>query len=648
MPLPASSNYLTDNEDLLWHLEHSVRWDELVRLIERDFTLPDGPGDVAKAKEQYLAILEEVGRFVASELAPHAEKVDEHGTRLEGGEVVMAPETEAAFAAIKEMGLHGLTLPRELGGMNCPLALYFAVGELIARADCGSMTHFSFFGGIANALLIYAAREGALELKDGVVQRTRWREVIEQIGRGEAWGAMVLTEPGAGSDLGAIRTRAVLDGQGVWRLTGEKIFITSGHAQWHVVLARTSEPGEGESGLDGLSLFLVPRVIEKDGKKTDNILVTKVEKKLGHSSSPTVSLLYEQSQAELIGAVGQGFELMLVLMNNARVAVGFEALGVCESAYRMAREYAAQRVTMGKPIKDHELVAELLQDMDTTIRGIRALNFEAVNVVEASARLETRLRLDPPPDPKERARLERRLAETKRYARELTPLVKYLASEKAVELARTNMQLHGGMGYIQETGADRLLRDALVLPVYEGTSQIQALMALKDCLGAAIKDPGGFVKKAAGARVAATVSTGLDRALAQGEVKLYQSMEAVLGRIVGKKVRTEWSTLAQGSVGERLGYLRSKFLRAWDARQDFGHGLVHAERITKMLADLAVARVLLQQGKAHPERLVYARRWITRMLPRLTALAMEVQAGSDLEALTGRAAAEDRSEAAVA
>jgi 3-(methylthio)propanoyl-CoA dehydrogenase len=647
MPLPASSNYLTDNDDLLWHLKRSVNWDELVRLMERDFTLEGGPGDVETAREQYMAILEEVGRFVASEIAPHVEKVDEHGTRLEDGEVIMAPESEAQLAALKDMGLHGLTLPRELGGMNCPLALYFAVGEVMARADCGTMTHFSFFGGIANALLVYAAREGSLELKDGVIQRTRWREIIEQIGRGEAWGAMVLTEPGAGSDLGAIRTKAVLDGKGTWRLSGEKIFITSGHAQWHVVLARTSEPAEGESGLDGLSLFLVPRVIERDGKKVDNVLVTKVEKKLGHSSSPTVSLLYDESEGELIGALGQGFELMLVLMNNARVAVGFEAIGVCESAYRMASEYASQRVTMGKPIKDHELVAEMLQDMDTTIRGIRALNFEAVNVVEASSRLETRLRLEPPADPKERARLERRLAETKRYARELTPLVKYLSSEKAVELARTNMQLHGGMGYIQETGADRLLRDALVLPIYEGTSQIQALMALKDCLGASIKDPAGFVRRATGARVAATVSLGLDRALSQGEVKLYQSIEAVLGRIVGDKVKSEWSKrLSQGTLAERLDYLRSKFLRSWDARQDFAHGLVHAERITKMLADLAVARVLLRQGKAHPERLVYARRWITRMLPRLTALAMEVQAGSDLDALTGRAAAEGEVSAA--
>lgn len=640
MPLPPSSNYLTDNEDLLWHLKHTVKWDEIVPLVERDFTLPDGPGSVEAAREQYMAILEEVGRFVANEVAPHAEAMDAHGTKLVDGEVVMAPASEAVFSALKDMGLHGLTIPRELGGMNCPLVLYFVLGEVISRADCGTMTHFGFFGGIAQTLLAYAAREGSLKLEDGVIVETRFREVIEEICRGDAWGAMVLTEPGAGSDLGAIRTRAHQDADGVWRINGEKIFITSGHGQWQLVLARTSDPREGESGLDGLSLFLVPRVIERDGEKVQNVKVTKVEEKLGHSSSPTVSLLYEDSQAELVGKVGQGFELMLLLMNNARVAVGFEALGVCESAYRMASEYAAQRVTMGKPIKDHELVADMLQDMDTTIRGIRALCFEAVNAVERAHRLDARLRLDPPADPEVRARMERKLKQVKRYARLLTPLVKYLASEKAVELARMNMQIHGGMGYISETGADRLLRDALVLPVYEGTSQIQSLMALKDLLGNVIKDPTTFVANATAARAAATFTRGLDRAYHQAEVRLYQSVEAVLARILGTKVKSEWQTLVQAGLSEKLEYLRGRFLRSWDPKHDFAHGLVHAERITRILCDLHVARILLRQGKAHPERMVYAKRWITRMLPRVTALALEVTS-ADLDDLVGRAEAEE-------
>ncbi len=644
MPVPASSNYLTDNEDLLWHLRHSVDWREIVELTERGFTLPDGPADLEEAKESYLAILEEVGRFVASEVAPVAEALDEQGTRLEDGEVHMAPEADAIFAQLAEMGMHGLIVPRELGGMNCPLVLYFTLGELMARADCGTMTHFGFFGGIAMILLNYAAREGTLRQKDGQVVETRFRQAVDEIVAGEAWGAMVLTEPGAGSDLGAIRTRATQGADGRWRISGEKIFITSGHAQWQIVLARTADPAPGESGLDGLSLFLVPRRLERDGEEVENIKVTKVEKKLGHNSSPTVSLLYEESEGELIGKLGEGFPLMLMLMNNARVAVGFEALGVCEAAHRMAREYAASRVTMGKPIQEHPLVAEMLQDMDTAIRGIRALGFEAINAVEISHKLEAKLQLEPPADPEERRALERRAKKLKRYAREMTPLVKYLASEKAVELARVNMQIHGGMGYIKETGADRLLRDALVLPVYEGTSQIQALMALKDHLGYAIKDPARFLRKAAAARVAAQVSSGVERGLHQAEVKLYQAIEAILMRIVGTKVRSEWTHLAQGSLLERIDYLRSGFLREWDAKEDFAFGLLHAERLTKILADVYVARILVRQAKEHPEREVYARRWVTRMLPRVSALSQEIQSGIDLDDLFAKNGAASEAE----
>lgn len=634
MPLPESSNYLTDNEDLVWHLRHTVPWEELIDLVERNFTLPDGPETHDEAKEFYLQIMEEVGRYVAAEVAPRVEALDAAGTRLEDGEVVMPPEHYEIFDGFNEMGLHGLVAPRELGGMNCPLVLYFALAEVIARADCGTMTHFGFFGGIALTLLSYAEREGSLELEDGQLVKTRFQEQIEEIVAGEAWGAMVLTEPDAGSDLGAIRCKAVQDEAGVWRLTGEKIFITSGNGQHQIVLARTAEPAEGESGLEGLSLFLVPRWIERDGEKIENIKVTKAEKKLGHNSSPTVSLLYEESESELIGELGQGFELMLLLMNNARVAVGFEALGVCESAHRMAVKYAGERRTMGKAIKDHEMIADMLQEMDTTVRGIRALCFEALIAIERIHRWGHLLRYDPPLDSGARRALERKLKKTKRYARELTPLVKYLASEKSVELARMNMQIHGGMGYSKETGADRLLRDALVLPIYEGTSQIQALMALKDHLGAVMKDPAGFLAEAARLRVVAQTSRGIDRALAQAELKLHQSSEAILAKIVGSKVRHEWQNgLSHGSLMQRLDYLRGGFLRKWDAKRDFGYGMLHAERLTKILADVAVARVLVRQAKEHPEREVYARRHLARVLPRITALAMEIQGGPDLEDL---------------
>ncbi|MBL4849748.1 MAG: acyl-CoA dehydrogenase family protein [Planctomycetes bacterium] len=636
MPVPPSDNYYTDNEDLRWHLNNTVDWNTLIPLYEREFTLPDGPADLAEAKESYVDIITMVGEFVAKEVAPRAEALDRTGNSLVDGEVVEPDEMKEIIGQLRDLGMFGLNLPREMGGLNVPFALYFAICEVIARADCGTMTTFGFFGGIGMSLLAYSAKEGSMEMKDGVITSCRFQKEIEETGTGEAWGAMVLTEPDAGSDLAAIRTRATKHEDGNWRLNGEKIFITSGHGQYGIVIARTDDP-ENEIGLDGLSLFLVRRWIEKDGEKIENVRVTKVEKKVGHNSSPTVSLLYEDSVGEQIGELGQGFKLMLILMNNARVAVGFEAIGVCHQALKMANHYAGQRRSMGKLLKDHELMADILQTMDTELRGMRALAFETVNHVEVSQRLETRLRYDAPSDPAIRKEFEKRYKRAKRKARRMTPLLKFIAAEKAVEFSRINMQVHGGMGYMSETGADRLLRDALVLPVYEGTSQIQALMVLKDHLGDVIRDPTGFIEKAVRLRVAAQTSRGLERALLQAKVKLHSATETILRRILAAKLKSEMS---QGTFVERLAILSGDFMKSWDAKKDFSHGLVHAERICQMLVDVKIGQSLVHQAERHPERRIYAERYLKRMLPRVTCLELEIEGSVDLDDLTRAMAGE--------
>ena len=188
---------------------------------------------------------------------------------------------------------------------------------------------------------------------------------------------------------------------------------------------------------------------------------------------------------------------MLLLMNFARVAVGFESLGLIEAAYRTATEFAAGRVTMGKSIDRHEMIADFLEDMHLTIIGLRAMCFETAQKVERANRLEQILKFDPPTDEHERAELERKVARVKRQARDLTPLVKYYGSEKSVEMSRLAMQILGGVGYTQEYAPEKLLRDALVLPIWEGTSQIQSLMVLKDQLMQGLRDPRRFIVKMA-------------------------------------------------------------------------------------------------------------------------------------------------------
>ena len=250
------SNFFRDNDDLLFQWRHGLKWPELVGLTENDFTLPDGPKNLEEARAFYDDVLGAVGEFAAKEIAPKGKAIDEKGAWLEKGEVKFCPELDAIFAGMRELGLYGLTLPRTHGGSNAPMAAYFVASEVIARADVSVMTHFGFHGGIASALLIYSVKEGSAVFDKGALVKTRFDAEIQEIGEGKAFGCMVLTEPGAGSDLGAIRTRAKLvDGE--WRLTGEKIFITSGHGQYNLVLAKTEDDGDasGLEGLKGLSLF---------------------------------------------------------------------------------------------------------------------------------------------------------------------------------------------------------------------------------------------------------------------------------------------------------------------------------------------------------------------------------------------------------
>lgn len=613
-----AGNYYLDNDDMRFQVERAFEWSELVSLYERGYTAKDGFKDEKEAVEFYRDILDNVGKFVAAEVAPRAKTLDKHGPELVDGEVKVSPEMEAIFDGFKEMGLYGLNLPRELGGLNAPMALYFAIAELIGRSDIAVLGHYGFHGGIAMSLLAYSLNEGSFEHDGDLLTKTRWDEAIQEIAAGNAFGCMVLTEADAGSDLAALRTKGALGKDGTWRVSGQKIFITSGHGQYQLVLAKTENTG---NGLKDLSLFVVPRTLERDGKTIQNVVVERLEEKLGIHASITCTLAYDESEAELIGKRGQGFELMLLLMNNARLGVGFEAIGLCESAYRLAKAYAAERKSMGKTIDRHEMIADYLDRMDTDIRGLRAMAYTAAYTVELYTRLEIQLKLKPPSDRERKKELERRVRFLKRKARDLTPLIKYLAAEKAVEISRMSLQIHGGVGYTKDYEIEKLLRDALVLPIYEGTSQIQSLMALKDQLGGALKDPAKFLRRAATARAGALAARDpLDRKLSTLMSCQYRAMQHILTRIAKDK----WFRVSEKKWSEW-----SRAFKEWDARRDFAFGMLHAERLTRILADVAVAKILVKQARRFPERRELAEKYIDRALPNCNHMLDEITTTGD-------------------
>jgi alkylation response protein AidB-like acyl-CoA dehydrogenase len=601
------ADFFADNADLRWYLETGVDWQ---RLYDEVCVLDDEPAfeDLAEVKEFWTDILGLIGSFAGDEIAPHGHEIDEQEFVIEDGDVVFPPRLQAIFDGIAQLELHGMCVPRQLGGMNCPMLLYFLGAELFARADVSVMTHHSFHGGIAMAMLIYSVLEGTTEFdpESKSLTSTRFAEEIATILRGEAWGCMDITEPDAGSDMGAIRSVGVQrDGQ--WFASGQKVFITSGSGRYHFVIARTEEAGDPDdpmAGLGGLSLFLVEAYRPTDDGKEWFATVERLEEKIGHHGSPTVAISFDESPAKLVGQRGEGFKLMLLLMNNARIAVGFESLGLCEAAWRAAKSYAAQRPSMGKTIDRHEMIADYLDAMEVDIVGLRALAVRAGVNEELAQR--TRLRRDhlAAEGSDEWKALD---AESRRRtwtSRLTTPLLKYLAAEKAVEISRTALQIHGGSGYTREYPAEKYLRDALVLPIYEGTSQIQALMATKDSLLAIVKDPGAFARAWADARTRATMNgDSLTRRVARLR-SLAQAGQVVLVRQV---VKGKLAAAPIAAWGKALG--------TWDVKADFAPALLHAEHLTKLLAHAAIAEALLEQTELDPARRELALRYVERAEP---------------------------------
>ncbi len=604
------ASFLTDNDDLRFYLDRGIDWDALVEVTEYGYRAPDCFKNAADARAFYGEIAAMMGELVAKELGPRAAKVDREDNVLANGEVTEGPSMRAFFDALKAAEVHGLCLPRELGGLNAPLTLYFLVAEMIARGDVSAMTHFSFHGGMAMAMLAYSIHEGStrFDVAAGRIAETRFASYIDEIARGEAWGCMDITEPDAGSDMARLRCRAEQGADGTWRLHGEKIFITSGHGKFHFVIARTEE-AQGDdalAGLQGLSMFLAKAYDDlPDGTRVRHVEIARIEEKLGHHGSVTAALVFDGTPAELVGQRGEGFKYMLTLMNNARVGVAFEGIGLSECALRMAREYAAGRTSMGKPIARHEMIADMLDEMETDVLGLRALAATSAFHEEMAQKLALLDRFNEVASADERARSARDLPWHRARSRRFTPLLKYLSSEKAVEIARRNVQIHGGVGYTKEYGAEKLLRDALVLPIYEGTSQIQSLMAMKDTLGGIVKRPQAFVRRLAKAQWrAVSAPDALERRVAAVSVLSLSAQRHLMTRTAADKFKR--------LGGQHPSTWKDSLTKQWDPKRDFALAMLHAERLTRLLADEAVAEVLLEQAQKHPDRRPLLERWLDR------------------------------------
>jgi alkylation response protein AidB-like acyl-CoA dehydrogenase len=572
-------NFYTDNADLQFHLRDGIRWDGFVPAWEDGFRFEDGPRSLDEARELYDACLTEVGEFAAREIAPRAREIDEQGVAFRDGEVVQPPALLANIDGLRRMGVLAPDLPREVGGSNFPFSVGAGVLELIARACTNTMILYAFYQGPAVLILRFGTPE----------QVDRW---VKPLAAGEMSGAVAMTEPDAGSDVGAISSSAVPEGAH-WRLQGRKQFVTNGCGDVCVVLAR-SEPGS--KGLEGLSLFVVPR--KEHGR--DNYKVARPERKFVIRGSATCELAFDGACGELLGGRGQGFAAILTFMNEARVAVAIQALGLEQAALVAARGYAEKRVQMGRPIARHELVADMLLDMEAEVAALRALVYRCTALQDRISGIQRA------------GGSKAEQAVLKKELRDRTPLVKWLGAERALWVTRTAVQVHGGYGVVQDYDVERHYRNALILPIYEGTSQIQALMSLKD---------------------QARWMTEKASRLVRGPARV-DGPPGELGETLREMAR-EYNRALRSALTQSLGTGGLAALAAQAAmgrtvepdRERMSYALLCAERLAQMLAVTRATEALAAHAHVSAGRRRVAERYARRALPVLRMQGEIVRSG---------------------
>ena len=447
------ANFYLDNKDLQYHLSHPLM-KRIIELKERNFAdakLYDyAPQDTEDALDSYRRVLDIVGEVCGEVIAPNAEGVDHEGPRVVNDHVEYASGTVRNIEVLNEAGLGGMTLPRKYDGLNMPVTCFAMANEMVARADAGFEN-------------IWGLQDCAETINEFASEEIK-AKFLPRVSAGETC-AMDLTEPDAGSDLGAVMLKASWDeAAGVWRLNGCKRFITNGDGDISLVLARTEE---GTKDARGLSMLIYDK---RDG----GVKVRRIENKLGIKGSPTCELVFNNAPAVLVGDRKMGLiKYVMSLMNAARLGIAAQSTGLCEAAYREALKYAGEREQFGKPIIQFAAVSEMLKNMEAKTLASRAMLYETARFVDIYKQL-SHISHDRSLEPEERTEMKfyNRLADG------FTPLAKMFASEYANEVAYDSIQIHGGSGYMKDYACERLYRDARIMNIYEGTTQLQVVAAI--------------------------------------------------------------------------------------------------------------------------------------------------------------------------
>ncbi len=447
-------NYYTDNPSLKHHLHHPLM-KHIVELKERGYADKEkydyAPQDFEDAMDSYEKVLEIVGELAGDVIAPNAEGVDHEGPSVANGRVTYASGTQVNLKAVRDAGLMGISMPRRYNGLNFAITPYIMAADIVSRADAG----FENLWGLqdcAETLYEFGSED----------QRQRF---IPRICAGETM-SMDLTEPDAGSDLQSVMLKATYnEADGYWYLNGVKRFITNGDADVHLVLARSEE---GTRDGRGLSMFIYD-------KRSGGVNVRRIENKMGIKGSPTCELVFKNAKAELCGERKLGLiKYVMALMNGARLGIMAQAVGLSEAACREADAYAKDRKQFGKAIENFPAIYEMLTLMRAKADASRAMLYETSRFVDVYKALDD--------ISKERKLTPEERQELKKYSKladAYTPLGKGMTTEYANQNTYDAIQIHGGSGFMKDYTCERLYRDARITNIYEGTTQLQVVAAIR-------------------------------------------------------------------------------------------------------------------------------------------------------------------------
>ncbi|MDR2806019.1 MAG: acyl-CoA dehydrogenase family protein, partial [Dysgonamonadaceae bacterium] len=451
------ANFYLDNPSLKHHLHHPLM-KRIVELKERNYTEKDSydyaPLDFEDAMDSYEKVLEIAGEVIGEVVAPNAEEVDAQGPKVVNNRVVYAPGTVENLKATTQAGLMGLSMPRRYTGLNFPMVAFIIASDMAARADAGFCN-------------LWALQDCAETLYEFGNEEQR-QKYLPRVCAGETM-SMDLTEPDAGSDLQAVMLKATYDEkEDCWRLNGVKRFITNGDSDIHLVLARSEE---GTKDGRGLSMFIYD-------KREGGVNVRRIENKMGIKGSPTCELTYKNAKAYLCGSRKLGLiRYVMALMNGARLGIMAQATGLSEAAYREAIAYAKDRKQFGKAIIEFPAVYEMVANIKAKLDASRGILYETSRFVDMYKTLED--------IEKERKLDETEKAELKKYkklADAFTPLGKAMNTEYANQNTYDCIQIHGGSGFMKDYPCERLYRDARITNIYEGTTQLQVVAAIRHVL----------------------------------------------------------------------------------------------------------------------------------------------------------------------